>query len=119
MTAALVPWPCDSPAHPAPTRVPGRDRLNANCAGRSAQSHLRRIPELICGFGSRPGEGPTLCESRIYLHYTALPEDFRQLRIRDLRVGSASVDLTFERDGENVGVDIPRRNGEVEIVCLR
>jgi glycogen debranching enzyme len=114
----------------------------------SSQVTLRRIPELLCGFGRHPGKGPTLypvacspqawaagavfmvlqaclgleiraCESRIYLHYTALPEDFRQIRIRDLRVGSATVDLTFERYGENVGVDIPRRNGEVEIVCLR
>lgn len=109
---------------------------------------LRRLPELICGFARRPGKGPTqypvacspqawaagsvfmvmqAClgleirarESRICLHYPALPEAFRQIRIRNLRVGSACVDLAFERYDETVGVDISRRTGEVEIVCLR
>jgi hypothetical protein len=41
------------------------------------------------------------------------------LKVRNLRVGSASVDLVFERYGEIVGVDIPRRNGDVEIVSVR
>jgi glycogen debranching enzyme len=114
----------------------------------SSHVNLHRLPELICGFARRPGKGPTLypvacspqawaagsvfmvlqaClgleirarEGRICLHYTALPEDFRQFRIRNLRVGSACVDLAFERYNETVGVDIPRRSGDVEIVCLR
>src|SRR4051794_11661138 len=107
-----------------------------------------RLPELICGFGRRKGKGPTLypvacspqawaagsvfmvlqaClglevqarEGRIYLHHSALPETLEEVRIRNLRVGSASVDLSFERYGETVGVNIERRQGAVEIVALR
>jgi glycogen debranching enzyme len=114
----------------------------------STMVSLNRLPELICGFARRPGKGPTLypvacspqawaagsvfmalqaClgievrahESKVMLHYTALPENLKKVRIRNLRVGSASLDLTFERYGDTVGVDIPRRTGEVELVLLR
>lgn len=114
----------------------------------SSNVNLHRLPELICGFARRPGKGPTLypvacspqawaagslfltlqaClglevrarESRVYLHFTALPESLRQVCIRNLRVGSACIDLSFERHAETVGVDIPRRSGNVEVVSLR
>jgi glycogen debranching enzyme len=107
-----------------------------------------RLPELICGFGRRKGKGPTLypvacspqawaagsvfmvlqaClglevraqESRVYLHHSALPESLEEVHIRNLSVGSAFVDLSFERYGETVGVNIERRVGTVEIVALR
>ena len=107
-----------------------------------------RLPELICGFERRKGKGPTLypvacspqawaagsvfmvlqaClgleiqvkEGRVYLHHSALPESLEEVCIRNLRVGAASVDLTFERYGETVGVNIERRRGAVEIVALR
>jgi glycogen debranching enzyme len=107
-----------------------------------------RLPELICGFGRRKGKGPTLypvacspqawaagsvfmvlqaClgleinakEARVYLHHSALPESLEEVTIRNLRVGSASIDLSFERYGETVGVNIERRRGAVEIVALR
>ncbi|MBV8476481.1 MAG: amylo-alpha-1,6-glucosidase, partial [Acidobacteria bacterium] len=109
---------------------------------------LHRLPELICGFPRRPGKAPTLypvacspqawaagavflvlqaClglsihakESRIYLHHSALPEAIPQVRVRNLKIGNASVDLDFERHAESVGVNILRRNGDVEIVALR
>jgi glycogen debranching enzyme len=114
----------------------------------STTVNLHRLPELICGFGRRPGKGPTLypvacspqawaagavflvlqsClgleirarESRVYLHYSALPESLKNVRIRNLRVGDAEVDLLFERYGETVGVNILRRSGNIEIVSLR
>ena len=114
----------------------------------STEVQQRRLPELICGFARRPGKGPTLypvacspqawaagavflvlqaclgfevCarESRIYLHHSALPEELKQVHIRNLRVGDASVDLAFERYSETVGVNILRRTGNVEIVALR
>jgi glycogen debranching enzyme len=107
-----------------------------------------RLPELICGFGRRPGKGPTLypvacspqawaagavfmvlqaclglevraLESRLYLHYSALPEKVEQVRIRNLRIGNAEVDLSFERYQQTVSVNILRRSGHVEIVALR
>jgi glycogen debranching enzyme len=109
---------------------------------------LHRLPELICGFPRRAGKGPTLypvacapqawaagavflvlqaClglsihakESRIYLHHTALPEAIPRVRVRNLQVANASVDLAFERYAETVGVDILRRSGDVEIVAFR
>ena len=111
-------------------------------------TELNRLPELICGFARRQGRGPTLypvacapqawsagavflvlqsClglsirsrESRIYLHYPALPEALGQVRIRNLRIGNSSIDLIFERHAEAVAVDIQRRNGEVEIVAFK
>jgi glycogen debranching enzyme len=114
----------------------------------SAEVVLDRLPELICGFGRRPGKGPTLypvacspqawaagsvfmalqaclgleiraAESRVYLHYAALPEKLQQVRIRNLRVGNGSVDLSFERYSDTVSVNILRRSGKVEIMALR
>ena len=114
----------------------------------SENVNQHRLPELICGFGRRKGKGPTLypvacspqawaagsvfmvlqaClgldiqarEGRIYLHHSALPESLEEVQIRNLRVGGASVDLSFERYAETVGVNIERRRGAVEIVALR
>jgi glycogen debranching enzyme len=109
---------------------------------------LHRLPELVCGFGKRSGKGATLypvacspqawaagsvflalqaClgievqarESRIMLHYTALPEHLRQVQIRNLRVGNGCVDLGFERSAQNVAVQILRRSGDIDIIYLR
>jgi glycogen debranching enzyme len=114
----------------------------------SANVNQHRLPELICGFARRLGKGPTLypvacspqawaagsvfmvlqaClgleirahESRVYLHHSALPEALEEVHIRNLRVGNGSVDLSFERYAETVGVNIERRIGAVEIVALR
>ena len=114
----------------------------------SANVNQHRLPELICGFARRQGKGPTLypvacspqawaagsvfmvlqaClgleiranEARVYLHHSALPEALEEVHIRNLRVGSGSVDLSFERYAETVGVNIERRIGAVEIVALR
>jgi glycogen debranching enzyme len=114
----------------------------------SAEVDLNRLPELICGFGRRPGKGPTLypvacspqawaagavfmvlqaclgleiraLESRIYLHHAALPETLKQVLIRNLKIGKGSVDLSFERDSDTVGVNVLRRTGDVDIVEIR
>ena len=111
-------------------------------------TQLRRLPELICGFPRRSGKGPTAypvacspqawaagaiflvlqsClglsirakEGRIYLHHTALPEALPMVRIRNLKVGDASIDLVFDRHAETVGLDVPRRTGDIEVVTLR
>jgi glycogen debranching enzyme len=114
----------------------------------SSEVMFHRLPELICGFGRRPGKGPTLypvacspqawaagsvfmllqaclgleiraSESRIYLHHSALPEKLQYVRIHNIRVGDASVDLACERYADSVSVNILRRSGEVEIVSMR
>jgi glycogen debranching enzyme len=109
---------------------------------------LNRLPELICGFPRRQGKGPTLypvaCSpqawasaavflvlqsclglsidaqhSRLCLYYSALPEALQYVRIRNIQVGDASVDLAFERHAENVGVNILRRQGELEVIATK
>jgi glycogen debranching enzyme len=114
----------------------------------SDKVNLHRLPELICGFARRPGKGPTLypvacspqawaagavfmvlqaClgleirarEQKLFLHHSALPESLQQVRIENLRVGDACVDLSFERYAETVGVNIVRRSGKLDIIALR
>jgi len=132
-------------------RRPEKDlalRVMSGLLDLSAGVLFDRLPELICGFGRRPGKGPTLypvacspqawaagavfmvlqaclglevraLESRLYLHYSALPEKVDQVRIRNLKIGKAEVDLSFERYQHSVSVNILRRSGHVEIVALR
>ncbi len=123
-------------------------RITSGLLDLSSEVMSHRLPELICGFGRRPGKGPTLypvacspqawaagsvfmllqaclgleiraSESRIYLHHSALPEKLQHIRIRNLRVGNASVDLACERYADSVSVNILRRTDEVEIVSIR
>jgi glycogen debranching enzyme len=111
-------------------------------------TELHRLPELVCGFPRQEGKGPTLypvacspqawaagavflllqsClglsiqakESRIYLNYPALPEALPSLRIRNLKVGNASVDLDFQRHAETVAIEILRRSDDIEIVATQ
>jgi glycogen debranching enzyme len=123
-------------------------RITSSLLDLASEVMLHRLPELICGFGRRPGKGPTLypvacspqawaagsvfmllqsclgleiraSEQRIYLHHSALPEKLQHVRIRNLKVGNASVDLSCERYAETVSVNILRRSGSVEIVAMR
>ena len=123
-------------------------RITSSLLDLASEVMLHRLPELICGFGRRPGKGPTLypvacspqawaagsvfmllqsclgleiraSEQRIYLHHSALPEKLQYVRIRNLKVGNASVDLSCERYAETVSVNILRRSGSVEIVAMR
>jgi glycogen debranching enzyme len=109
---------------------------------------LHRMPELFCGFARRPGEGPTLypvacapqswsavtvflllhsclglqvrgAEAQITFSYPVLPEFLGEVRIKNLEVGNASVDLFLERHGQDVGIDVLRRKGDVQIVTIK
>ena len=109
---------------------------------------LHRMPELFCGFHRRPHEGPTLypvaCSPqawaagavflllqaclglsvdaparRICLERPELPESLQRVAIAGLRVGGATVDMTLERHGRDVGLALDRREGEVEVVILK
>jgi glycogen debranching enzyme len=111
-------------------------------------TELHRLPELICGFARRQGKGPTLypvaCSpqawasgavflvlqaclglsidarnSRLYLYHPALPEALPSVRICNIQVGEASIDLALERHAETVGVNILRRQGELEVVATK
>ncbi len=109
---------------------------------------LHRMPELFCGFARRPAEGPTLypvacapqawsagaaflvlqaclglrveaAEKRIRFSYPCLPEFLKEVWLRNLRVGEAAVDLHLVRAAHDVGVNVLRRHGEVEIVLVK
>jgi glycogen debranching enzyme len=109
---------------------------------------LRRMPELFCGFARRDGEGPTrypvacapqawaagsaflLLQASLGLTIDApraqlrffrpyLPESLERLWLRDLRIGSASVDLYIERHPNDVGVSLTRREGNVEVLIVK
>jgi glycogen debranching enzyme len=109
--------------------------------------NLHRIPELFCGFQRRPGKGPTqypvacapqswaagavflllqAClgltvrarRNQISLDHPLLPESLERVDIRSLRCKDSVVDLKLERYGDIVGVDVRRREGDVEIVSV-
>jgi glycogen debranching enzyme len=112
----------------------------------SSMLELHRLPELFCGLRRRQGEGPTLypvacapqawasassfsliesclgltiqgAENRIIFTRPSLPEGIPQLSIRGLRVGNATVDLLFERQVDNVRVQVLEKQGDVEVVA--
>jgi glycogen debranching enzyme len=114
----------------------------------SAFFDLHRMPELFCGFSRRPHEGPTLypvaCspqawaaasvflllqsllglvvdapKRQIRLERPELPRSLQKLRVRNLRVGGASVDLTFRRHLGDIGVTVDRKRGDVEVLVLK
>jgi glycogen debranching enzyme len=108
---------------------------------------LHRLPELICGF-SRRGREPTLypvacapqawAAGAVFLMLAAslgirldasarrisfsrgrLPESIDWIRLTDLKVGDATLDLQLERHPHDLGVTIIRREGDVEIVTVK
>jgi glycogen debranching enzyme len=112
----------------------------------SSVMELHRLPELFCGLERRTGEGPTLypvaCSpqawaaaspflmiqaclglriegalNRVVFERPFLPEGIPQLSIRGLRVGNASVDLFFERQADNVRVQVLEKQGEVDVIA--
>jgi glycogen debranching enzyme len=109
---------------------------------------LHRLPELLCGFSRRQGEGPTLypvaCSpqtwssvalfmllqsclglridaplARLSFSQPILPPFLEHIEIKNLRIGDAAVDLSLERQAEDVRVNIVRREGRVEIVTTK
>jgi glycogen debranching enzyme len=112
----------------------------------SSVMDLHRLPELFCGLERRTGEGPTLypvacspqawaaaapflliqaclglriegARNRVVFERPCLPEGIPQLSIRGLRVGPASVDLFFERQADNVRVQVLEKQGEVDVLA--
>jgi len=109
---------------------------------------LHRLPELLCGFPRRPGEGPTLypvaCSpqtwssvalflllqaclglrieaprARLSFSQPVLPPFLDHIVIQHIRVGDAVVDLSLERHAMDVGINILRREGRVEVVVTK
>jgi glycogen debranching enzyme len=109
---------------------------------------LNRMPELFCGFDREPGEGPVpypvACapqawsagavflllqgclglgvsgvERQIWFHQPRLPSFVPELRVTNLRVGDARVDLLLVRHGDEVGVSVLRRIGDLAVVVAK
>jgi glycogen debranching enzyme len=109
---------------------------------------LYRMPELFCGFAQEPGQGPVLypvacspqawsaasvfmlfqaclgleisaLDNRIYLTRPQLPASLGELRIHNLEVAGATVDLLLVRHADDVGLNVLRREGDVEILVVK
>jgi glycogen debranching enzyme len=109
---------------------------------------LHRLPELFCGFARGVGKGPTLypvacspqawaaasvflilqaClgmtfdqpKRRIYFHHPYLPPYLQKMQIRNLRVGDTIVDLSLERYLHVVGVNVLRREGQIDVISIK
>jgi Glycogen debranching enzyme len=113
---------------------------------RSVDSH--RLPELICGFHRRGGESPTLypvacapqawasaaaylllsaclgleidaAGRRVWFRRARLPEGIDWIRLSNLSVLDAKVDLLVTRHAHDVGVEVLRREGDIEILTVK
>ncbi|MBW2056471.1 MAG: amylo-alpha-1,6-glucosidase [Deltaproteobacteria bacterium] len=109
---------------------------------------LRRLPELFCGFHRRPAHSPTqypvACSpqawatgavflliraalgldtdarnGRVHFVRPILPVFLKEVEIRNLRVGEASVDLMLRRRDEDVTVQVLDRQGELEVAVTK
>src|SRR5262249_4174437 len=107
-----------------------------------------RLPELFCGFQRRAGEGPTrypiacapqawssaavylMIQSllgmeidaprrRIVFRSPRLPESIDWVRLTGLSIGSAGLDLLCERRGDDVGISVLGRQGDIAITTER
>jgi glycogen debranching enzyme len=106
--------------------------------------HLRRLPELFCGFDRRRGKAPTLypvacapqawaacapfaliqaclglevdaAAETVRLRQPRLPQFLDWLVVRRLRVGEGRVDLLFRRQDSSVAVSLLTREGGADV----
>ena len=104
-----------------------------------------RMPELFCGFTRSPGLGPTrypvACspqawaagvpfhllgamlglfpdarENRLSLIHPVLPPWLDRVEIRDLRLGSSSLDFVVSRGSQTAAVELLSRRGDAELI---
>ena len=109
---------------------------------------LQRMPELFCGFPQEPGEGPVLfpvacapqawsaasvflllqaslgleinaAERQVSFTRPQLPASLGELRIHNLVVAGTTLDLLFVRHEQDVGVNVLRRDGEVQVLVVK
>jgi glycogen debranching enzyme len=112
----------------------------------SVDSH--RLPELLCGFHRRSGEHPTLypvacapqawaagavylllqaclglhisaSDRTVFLRRAVLPDNIEWVRLTNLSVGDARVDLLLTRHPHDVGITVLAREGQLEIVAIQ
>ncbi|MFN5690558.1 amylo-alpha-1,6-glucosidase, partial [Bradyrhizobium sp.] len=105
---------------------------------------LRRLPELFCGFRREKHRGPTLypvacapqawasatpftlLEAALGLEFDAargeirlrnprLPAFLDWVVLRDLRLGSSTIDLRIRRHDEDISMEVLRRRGQIQV----
>jgi glycogen debranching enzyme len=110
----------------------------------AAYMDLRRLPELFCGFQREKQRGPTLypvacapqawasatpftlLEAALGLEFDAqrgevrlrnprLPAFLNEVILRELQLGSSSVDLRIRRHGDEVSLEVLRRRGQIQV----
>lgn len=104
---------------------------------------LHRIPELFCGFKKRPNEGPThypvAChpqawaagvvflllqgclglsfdDNKIVFNHPLLPNFIEELWIKDLKFKEGKVDLYLKNYGEDVVINVIKKEGNIKIL---
>jgi glycogen debranching enzyme len=106
---------------------------------------LARFPELFCGFSREqvpePVQYPVACRPQawssgapllmlrsyggitadapngvLYIHRPSLPAWLEQIEVLGMRVGKARVDLTFTRTDDVTSVQVPRKEGDLEVL---
>jgi glycogen debranching enzyme len=109
---------------------------------------LHRMPELFCGFAQDPGEGPVVypvacapqawSAASVFILFQAclgleisgvdrqisftrpqLPASLDELRIHNLEVAGATVDLLLKRREHDVGVNVIRRDGNIQVMDIK
>lgn len=108
---------------------------------------LHRLPELFCGFSRLPGQGPTLypvacspqawasgavfqllqgClglsfspeKPQIRFYHPRLPNYLNWLRISNLRFDDGVIDLALTRHAHDVGINVERKEGDIEVTVV-
>jgi len=108
---------------------------------------LHRLPELFCGFDRLPGQGPTLypvaClpqawasgavfhllqvslglvfsaeKPQLRFYHPQLPDYLDRLEITNLRFADGVIDLAFRRHPRDVGINVLRKEGDIEIAVI-
>jgi glycogen debranching enzyme len=108
---------------------------------------LHRLPELFCGFAKLPGQAPTsypvACSPQAWasgtvyyllqaclgltfsvekpqltFSYPQLPDYIDFVRISNLRVGNGVVDLALRRHTLDVGINVVRKEGDIDIAVI-
>jgi glycogen debranching enzyme len=114
----------------------------------SSHQEIRRLPELFCGFERRPHRGPTAypvacapqawaaasffgvlgaClgvelrhgDDEICLTEPVLPEFLEAVVLRNLTIGSSSVDLRLARHGNDVSTNVLARRGTAKVIVVK
>ena len=108
---------------------------------------LHRLPELFCGFDRLPGQSPTLypvacspqawasgavfqmiqaClgiefspdKPQLIFDHPQLPDYLHRLQITNFRFGNNVIDLALRRHTNDVGVNVLRKEGNVELSVI-